>query len=101
MSPPEVQPYVGMGATVNHWSDRYPATIIQITHNGKRLVLQEDKYTRTDQNGMSECQEYSYEKNEQGDIHFATQRKDGTFRIVGSKTIVSLGVRSRYYDFSF
>jgi hypothetical protein len=95
------EPQIGMSATIQHWSDRSATTIVQITHNGKRIVLQRDKATRTDQNGMSESQEYSYERDEKGELFFATKRKDGTFRLVGRKTIVSLGVRDEYYDFSF
>jgi hypothetical protein len=94
-------PYIGMGATVQHWSDRSATTVIQITYNGKRIVLQRDKAIRIDQNGMSESQEYSYVRDEEGELFFATKRKDGTFRLVGTKTIVSLGVRNEYYDFSF
>lgn len=95
------EPSIGMGASIHSWSDRTAATVIQVTHNGKRIVLQEDTATRTDQNGMSECQEYSYERNPQGEIFHATKRKDGRFRITGSKRLVSLGVRSSYYDYSF
>ena len=95
------EPQIGMGATIQHWSDRSAATIIQITHNGKRIVLQRDNATRIDQNGMSESQEYSYKRDETGELFFATKRQDGTFRLVGTRTIVSLGVRNEYYDFSF
>jgi len=92
---------IGMGATINHWSDRSPATVIQITHNGKRLVLQEDKTTRLDKNGMSDCQEYSYERDTEGSITIATLRKDGTYRVMGSTRSISLGDRHKYHDYSF
>jgi hypothetical protein len=95
------EPAIGMGATIMHWSDREPVTIIQITHNGKRLVLQSDTATRLDNNGMSESQEYEYEPNPNGEIHFATKRKNGTFRLVGKDTLVSLGERRKYYDYSY
>jgi energy-coupling factor transporter ATP-binding protein EcfA2 len=95
------QPYEGMGATIQHWSDRTATTIIQITHDGKRLILQADKATRTDQNGMSEQQDYAYERDPQGQIYIATLRKDGRYRISYTKQLVSLGYRSAYYDYSF
>jgi hypothetical protein len=94
-------PVIGMGGTLLYHSDRSPITVIQVLHNGKRLVLQEDKATRTDSNGMSESQSYDYEIDPNGAIHYATLRKDGTYRLVGGKTRVSLGNRSKYYDYSF
>lgn len=94
-------PEVGMGATIHVGSDSYPATIIQITQNGKRIVIQEDDATRVDDNGMSESQDYAYQANPNGTIHIATLRKDGHYRLTGEKTPVSIGIRRRYYDFSF
>jgi hypothetical protein len=92
---------IGMGATIQVGSDSYPATVIQVTNNGKRVVVQEDLATRVDDNGMSESQEYTYQPNPQGTIYIATLRKDGRWRVTGGKTPVSLGFRRKYYDFSF
>lgn len=97
----EIIPTVGMGATLNYWSDRSAGTIIQVERNGKRIIIQMDKSIRTDQNGMSECQDYEYQRDEQGDIFIATLRKDGRYRVSKSSTSVSLDVRSTYYDYSF
>lgn len=94
-------PTIGMGATIQIGSDSYPATVIQITQNGKRIVLQEDNATRTDNNGLSELQEYTYQANPNGAIHIATLRKDGRYRLTGGKTPVSIGIRRKYYDPSF
>lgn len=94
-------PTVGMGATIHVGSDSYPATVIQVTRNGKRVVIQEDIATRIDSNGMSESQDYKYEPNPQGEIHIVTLRKDGRYRETGGKTPVSIGFRRKYYDFSF
>lgn len=94
-------PTVGMGATIHVGSDSYPATVIQVTRNGKRVVIQEDTATRIDSNGMSESQDYKYEPNPQGEIHIVTLRKDGRYRETGGKTPVSIGFRRKYYDFSF
>lgn len=94
-------PEVGMGATIHVGSDSYPATIIQVTQNGKRVILQEDDATRVDSNGMSESQDYTYQTNPQGTIHIATLRKDGRYRLTGEKTPVSIGFRRKYYDYSF
>lgn len=94
-------PEIGMGATIIYYSDREPATVIQVTHNGKRIVLQEDFAKRTDNNGMSESQDYEYSTNPNGTIHIATKRKNGEYRLVGEKTLVHLGARRKYYDYSF
>lgn len=94
-------PTVGTGATISYHSDRVAATLIQVTHRGKRIVLQRDKATRIDHNGMSELQEYNYERDENGTTFIATLRKDGTYRLVGGTERVSLGNRREYYDFSF
>lgn len=97
--PPE--PEIGMGATLHIGSDRVPATVVQITHNNKRIVLQEDIATRTDSNGMSESQSYTYKNDPNGSLWYASKRKDGRWRVSGGSMPVSLGVRSYYYDFSF
>lgn len=95
------EPFIGQGATIYWWSDRTPCTVIQITHNGNRLVLQEDTAIRTDNNGMSESQTYEYETNPNGTIYHATRRQNGAFRLTGQTTLVSLGDRQKYHDYSF
>lgn len=99
IGPPGLQ--LGMGATIYHWSDRTPTTVIQITHKGKRIVIQEDKATRTDNNGMSECQSYNYGPDPNGATYIATLRKDGKYRLVGERILVSIGERIKYHDYSF
>lgn len=93
--------YIGMGATICYWSDRSPATVIQILQDGKRVIIQEDKFTRTDNNGISELQEYDYERDPNGATYVVTLRKDGRYKISKSNTIVALGARRKYYDPSF
>lgn len=51
---------VGMGATEMLYSDRHPWTVQKIISD-KRVVVTRDKAKRVDRNGMSDCQEYSYE----------------------------------------
>ena len=96
-----VEPVVGMGATLLHHSDRTACTIIEVSTSGKKIVLQEDVATRTDSNGMSECQNYAYQPDTNGTIHIATKRKDGWYRVSKSTTRIALGVREAYYDYSF
>lgn len=93
--------FIGAGATICYHSDCSPATVIRILQNGKKIIIQEDKYTRLDKNGWSELQQYSYEPDSEGTIHVATLRSDGRYRITKSQTVVTIGVRRRYWDPSF
>lgn len=96
------EPIVGMGVTINFYSDSKAATLIQVTHKGKRIVLQQDKSIRVDNNGISETQTYNYETDTNGTIYIATLRKDGRYRLVGATgSTITLGVRREYYDYSF
>lgn len=92
---------VGDGAPIVMWTDRQACTIIAIQKNGRLIVLQEDTATRTDKNGMSDAQAYTFERNLQGRTHEATLRRDGTFKVKGSQTGVLVGQRSQYHDYSF
>lgn len=99
----KITPTVGMGATIQFWSDRQAATIIAV--NGRTVTVQADLATRTDDNGMSECQSYNYYPNPNGAIYKFSLRKDGRYHEVGVKMYggcrLHIGVRDNYYDFSF
>ena len=96
---------IGMGATALFYSDRHAMTIIDIQKNGKRILAQRDKATRVDGHGMSDAQEYEYERNEDGSIETYTLRKNGKWVQEGAKmkngTRLAIGYRAEYYDFSF
>lgn len=97
-------PIVGMGATVLGWTDRTPATVIEVSASGKRVVLQDDDFRRTDTNGMSDAQSYEYERNPRGRKRVFTLRKNGRWVAQGQPMTGSaalIGKRERYYDFSF
>lgn len=94
------KPEVGMGATIYFWTDRRAATVTKVSPSGKTIELQEDKATRTDNNGMSEMQRYTFERDPNGGIHLARLRKNGTWKTATGNG-VTLGNRSEYYDFSF
>jgi len=96
-------PEIGMGATIQHYSDRSACTIIHVSPSKKTIILQRDNATRIDNNGMSESQEYVYSRNHDGERYQATLRKDGRYRLSGAKTgeTVYLNIRDEYYDFSF
>lgn len=114
------EPEVGMGATILMWTDRHAATVAEIVYRSYAtlvIAVQEDTARRTDTNGMSECQSYSYEPNPRGRIHYFRRRKNGTWQEVtrdrmtpgrvrylvveGGGSGLRLGERSEYHDFSF
>lgn len=92
---------IGMGATIQFHSDRIACTVIDISPSGHQITLQEDQATRTDNNGFSESQSYTFNRNKEGQVYLATLRKDGRYRLSGAKETVTLGIRDKYYDFSF
>lgn len=69
------EPEVGMGVTICHWTDREAGTIVR--WDGKILTVQGDKTTRTDNNGMSECQVYTYERCPDAAPTYWRRDKDG------------------------
>lgn len=107
------EPEVGMGATFLSWSDRHAATVTEVKQVGKatQITVQEDKATRTDSNGMSESQNYSFAPDPSGRQAEARQNRRGQWetgeinpetkrwRFTGQR--ISVGRRSHYYDFSF
>lgn len=100
----EIIPTVGMGVTKYIGSDEYPFTIIDVISKSE-VTIQMDKSIRTDSNGMDESQVYSYEPDSTGDIYTITLRHNGkwiqkTKPTKGSPYFV-LGIRRKYYDFSF
>lgn len=101
---------IGDGVTLNYHSDEEPATIIEIDPKGKWIKVQRDKAVRTDNNGMSDCQDYEFSRDENGRIQtfYKTRRKDFTlFTDTGKFTYnnygiyLSLKVRRKYFDYSF
>ena len=96
-------PEVGMGATLCFWTDRRAGTVIAVTP--KTLTVREDRAIRTDGYGMSDCQTYRYEPNEEGRIYEFSLRKNGRWvqrgYSIGSGTILRLGSRETYHDYGF
>ena len=95
------KPEVGTAATILHWTDREPATVVRVSPTGKTLWVQADKYTRVDQNGMSESQDYEYARNHTAPLQeFRLTPKRG-WRGKGGSPALVLGRQERYHDFSF
>ena len=53
-------PVVGKGATVCLWSDRHAYEVIEVSKDGKTVIVDRYDAKRIDDMGMSDCQEYEY-----------------------------------------
>lgn len=92
---------VGDGVTVNLYSDSHAGTIIRRTRCS--LWIQRDAAFRIDKNGMSDCQDYRYERDPNGTVYQARwSEKWGCFIYGGHKDGKPISVgRHEYYDYSF
>ena len=112
-------PEIGEGATILCWSDRHAGTVTAVeTASGGQVVIitvQEDIATRVDKNGMSDCQEYTYERDENGrtwnfrlDARMASPKwvevyrsTTGRWNKIGAGNGLAIGHRDRHHDYSF
>lgn len=94
---------VGDGATMCLASDRYAGTIVGKSASGKTLLWQQDHAIRTDSNGISEMQEYRYERVPTAFVHKFTLRKNGRYVEKGGSLRSAFLVpgRREYYDPSY
>ncbi len=95
-----LHPVVGMGATKHMYSDRLAFTIVRVSPSSRMFWMTRDKVTRTDKLGMTDSgQVYSYES-QKGDGMQVSRRRDGRWKTEDG-TIVGVGYRNEYYDFSY
>lgn len=94
------KPEVGMGATEILGSDKYAYTIVKVC-TPRKILVQQDTATRTDDRGDSTNQEYSYERNPEAPLVSVTLRKNGQWRKSKEDILFRLGVRREYYDYNF
>jgi len=94
------RPEVGMAATILGWTDRYAGTVVWVSASGKTCRVQEDTAIRTDARGLSEWQDYTYERNPQGRVITFRLGKRG-WRTAGRGAGLHLGERQSYRDPSF
>ena len=105
---------VGTYATEYLWSDRNAHEVIEVI-NQNHLKIRRLRAIRTDDNGMSECQDYRFESDTNGYVQELKRRKNGGWNVVRTyvdadgkkhtraveKINISFGVADEYYDFSF
>lgn len=98
------KPEVGMGATELGFTDRRAHTIVEVVDD-KTIIVQRDRATRTDKNGMSESQSYDYAPQPQSRRITVTLRDNGRWVTKDESdkkgTAFAIGIRDEYYDFSF
>jgi hypothetical protein len=97
------------GATLLGYSDRAAYTVIEVV-DAKTLVVRGDKATRIDTNGMSDAQNYSFERDPNGEVVIlrltskgwvsAYKNENGRW-ITKNGSRFTIGVRSQYFDYSF
>jgi hypothetical protein len=101
-------PIVGEAATVLHWSDRSPATVVAYDAAKQIVTLREDNATCTN----FEMQDYTYEASETGATYEFKREKNGSwvqvfFNRTTGRWIKSkgpgliIGRREKYRDPSF
>lgn len=101
------EPYVGMPATICHWSDRSPVVVVEVAASGKRIKTAPVAYRRVDDNGMSESQSYEFDTEpiEGARPKVWSLRKNGRWvevgLAIGQGPGLSLGHFAAYYDYSF
>jgi hypothetical protein len=90
---------VGMACTICYLTDRRAATVAKVSPTARIVMVRMDKAIRTDKNGMSESQTYTYERDPSGAEYTFHRQGDGSYHAPG-KTLV-LGVRRTYHDYSY
>ena len=98
-------PKEGDGATIGIGSDCYPATVIEVSPNGKTVTVQYDFATPIKNFDFYGNQVYSFECNRNGAIEVWTLRNHGRYARKGLKKgsgfYISFNGRRKYTDPSF
>lgn len=71
---------VGMGMTEYLWSDRHAYEVVDVKDQ-EHVFVRQYRAIRIDNNGMSECQEYKFEHNEDAPIFELEKRKGCWYKV--------------------
>lgn len=91
-------PKVEMPCTMVMHSDRHACTVVKVSPTKAKIVVQRDIAIRKDKNGVSENQEYSFERDPNGPTYEAFRNKKGQYQIKGKGAYIALGFRDEYFD---
>ena len=98
----QIAPEAGMGCTILMWSDRHAATIIEV--RGRKIAVQRDKAARSDDDGISECQSYTYKPDIDASVVLFSLRRNHQWVREGDSMrgqTLLVGHRKEYHDYSF
>lgn len=99
-----ILPTVDMPATYGIGSDRYAATVIEVSKNGKRVKIQFDESKPADGFDYYGNQVYTHERNPSGrTMEFSWRERGVWVEVRAPKAIgyLSLGFRDKYSDPGF
>ena len=85
MSNNQSLPVVGKGATECMWSDRHAYEVLEVSKDGKTVIIDQYNPKRVDNLGMSDCQAYEY-KELQGNPRTVVWFR-GKWRFLGSEIV--------------
>ena len=109
MSSNSTRPEVGKGATILRWTDRQAYEVVNVSKDGKEVVLQRYSPRRADDRGMTDAQEYIYDtliesyltlRFRYGRWYEKYEGEEGE-KPVYCRAHVIFGEKMEYYDFSF
>lgn len=92
-------PTVERPCTICWITDQKAATVVAVSPSGAKVTVREDKATRTDKNGMSDSQSYTYERDPGGVKHVFHRRANGLYGARGKRRV--LGDWRSYHDYSY
>lgn len=109
MSSNSTRPEVGKGATILRWTDRQAYEVVNVSKDGKEVVLQRYSPRRADDRGMTDAQEYIYDTLIESYLTlrfrygrwYAKYGGDDGEKPVYDRIHVIFGEKMEYYDFSF
>lgn len=93
-------PQIGDGVTRYFYTDRASYTVIAVVTPNK-IMVRRDKCVRTDDNGMSDSQQYRYEQDPSGEVLTITRRKGDKWMAKEKGSYFRVGLRGAYHDYSF
>ena len=101
-------PNVETGATQLHWTDRIAYFVNSVSKDGKSCTIERAKAVRIDNNGMSDGQEYRYEREENAVVYnlrfrygswYIDHGKDAPYGRY-SKINIKFGYMQSHHDYS-
>ena len=92
-------PVVGKGATLIYWSDRHAYEVMSVSDDLKTVVLQQYIPERVDKLGMSDSQQYKYEKLDGNNITIRYQH--GAWKITGTTIVFTDEYNKKLEDREF